>query len=81
MSQKQAAERLRIERELLADLLDDARRQILAGDIRAELLAVHLLGFEPLRSAFSKLGPLAMRKRDQRAARRFLSGWSGVSSG
>jgi hypothetical protein len=30
-----AAERLRIERDLLGDLLDDARRAVLAGDLEA----------------------------------------------
>ena len=60
-------------RDLLADLLDDARRLILAGDARAEALAAHILSFEPLRDAFAKLGPLVVHPRDRAEARRTLA--------
>jgi len=60
-------------RELLVDLLDDARRLILAGDDRGEALAAHILAFEPLQAAFAKLAPLVVHPRDRAEARRTLA--------
>ncbi|GIX54512.1 hypothetical protein ACU6VJ_03670 [Sphaerotilus sulfidivorans] len=74
MTGTKAAERLRIERDLLGDLLDDARRAVLAGDLEAELLARHVLSWPPLAGRLERMGPGLVHPRDSSAAKRVLAG-------
>ncbi len=63
-------------RELLADVLADACRALRGedDDIDAAELAAHVARFPPLAARLEKLGPLLVRPRDRRAARRVLAG-------
>lgn len=71
---RQGAGEGRLQRELLADLLDDAARVLRRGpDAEAELLALHLAKVDgPHRSAWSKLAPITCLMADRPAARHLV---------
>jgi len=53
---------------------EEALRALLAGDVGAELLALHVLRFQPLADRLRCMGPGLVRPRDRATARRALAG-------